>query len=194
MNTKTSLILKAYQNGHDLSDLISRIGMIVPPNSDRCIYFLDNLSQYENVLTRKNIMVLTRSKMMSMTMHNSHKLKSTLTCYTDAELFSVFKFYVVYDSRKNLIDQLISGLGGSTYFVNFSDPSTIHYGNYTDSIKITNLNIYQHLTRYYIHIADQLKKLATIYQLKDLVKEIDQIILQKKKEQIELWPISAQWL
>jgi hypothetical protein len=191
---KTSLILKAYQNGHDLGDLITRIGMIVPPNTNRETYFLNNVQQYENILSRKNITVLDRNKMMTLAMRDSYKLREILSTYTDGELFSIFQFYVVYDSRKNLIDQLISGLGGSTYFILFSEPFVIHYGNYTSSIKITVSNIYQHLSHYYIHIADQLKKLATIYKLDDLIVHIDKIITKKKEEQINLWPESAKWL
>ncbi len=196
----TDRILEVYWDGHSLMDLIKRIGMIVPPSTtSQEKYFLENVKDYEGVLTRKSVTVMTKTQISSLALKDSQKLHSELSKFTDQELFGIFGIYVVYKSRKDLINNLLSGLYGLNYFIRFdevgSDKVTIRYGcKNGSSVVMTPENLKSKLNN--LHQMRHLKELLMVYSnlTGNLLSNLEKIIQEKIDWQINLWPASKAWL
>jgi len=198
---KVNLILAAYWDGHDLPDLARRVGMTIPPNvKDHDKYFLDNVAKYENVLNRdpKTIRIIRPKEIANMAMSDMPELESCLSCYTDAELFAIFGFYVIYTSRQNLICNLLAGLYGTTYFIVFDENKStlnVRYGCNSGSSTIVDE---KHMNKKNIGILRNLKTLISMYNYlqgaNEMISRLDKVIDNKITYQTSLWPQSKSWL
>ena len=193
----TDQIMKVYQTGHSVSDLVQRIGMTPPPTTtDLKQYFLDNVREYELVLSRKEVKVLSKNEISSLAMEDSLQLQAILSRFTDMELFGIFGFYVVYNSRKDLINNLLSGMYGMTFFVRFDEttPSPqIRYGSQIGSSDVlTPDNLDTKLN--HINQMRQLKEMLRIYSVPSLATKLDGLMQAKIDWQTNLWPASKEWL
>ena len=196
---KIDLIRNAYNSGHSYEDLSKRIGMVIPPDVDKNKYFIDNLNYYSSVLDRNPDKLVIRGKYDMINMKNRQKLLSELYELTDAELFGVFGYYVVYDSRKDLIENLLSVLHGIDFFVKFDEILNnpylvVRYGN--EAIRSTPYTT-ENPEQFNLLLKDQkfndmkrLKRLVNIYKLsgKDTKNTID--IIEKKMNERKKWMIS----
>lgn len=194
----TDKILQVYWDGHDIEDLINRVGMIIPPQiSEREKYFIDNVKEYENVLRRDPTKLRrpTRMNMITRAIRNMDNLLKQLSYFTDHELFGIFGYYVVYDSRKNLIQNLLSGLYGNTYFIRFDEIGSKLIVRRGSSNKIIDES---DMMDKHISILRSLKELIDIYKnlpgADELSKQVEKSINNKIKKQIKLWPASESWL
>ena len=194
-------ILEAHRNKHDLKDLITRVGMIIPPKTKSIEkYFLDNIQEYEAILSRNpaKVTILKRSQISTMAMSNLPKLREILSRFTDKELFGIFGFYVIYNSRLNLIDNLLQGLYGLSYFIRFDEICKgdktniiIRYGcRNGESVIVTK----SHLPSYKIHQLKSLRSLVENYSNATLISDINANINDKIQQQSDIWPISVKWL
>jgi hypothetical protein len=201
--SKINKIINAYKSGHDYEDLAIKIGMTIPPQiQHREKYFQDNVSCYSSVLERdvNNIKILSLKDIYKLTVNNT-KLIEYLAQFTDTELFGLFGYYVLYSSRKDLIDNLVDALFGLEWSVVLKPNSNANDNNIIinrspiiTSFKPYNIKdtdkIVNYIKNMRLGVVRKLKDLLSLYLLDDnnTIKHIDTIISQKMNEMKILVP------
>jgi len=83
-------------------DIISKLGMVVPPNLDPEQYLRDNIADYLTVIGRSNVGPLTP---LDVIQDPSNAIQH-LSQYADYEFFQNLGVYVPYQSRRELVENL----------------------------------------------------------------------------------------
>ena len=214
MSRKTDIIYSAYKSGYNFIDLAKNVGMIIPPHLNKKEseqYFVDNIFKYESVLNRDPTKLKVRkpNNIISNYYKNQEQILSELKKFTDGELMGIFGYYVVYNNRDELIENLISVLYGVKYYVKFSENRPemhnliIRYGNInmgstifdTDKLEAFD-NLLENQS---INNMKQLLKLLESYKLQNksvnaAIEKVSMLIEKKKNWQISLWPMSKTFL
>lgn len=193
-------ILYSNLTKENYSDIASRVGMLIPPivgdsslvtTSERGYqYVKDNLKHYETVLNRKQPIIHKISKLPSLYFSNPTNVRNNLELFTDYELFAIFGYYVLYDSRVNLIDNLLSSLAGPIFFIK---ETNICYGS-TFEFTILDININKFLSNQTLYNLKKLQKLVNMFNMINFIENVNFYIEKKKEFQLSIFPASARWL
>lgn len=96
--------------------IINQFGIVIPLSYTGRIneYIMDNISSYTTVLSRKEVKIQPTSNLMFMGHAELHKYFAQLR---DNEIFNNFNIYVSYNSRVELIDNIVSAVIKPLFFV-----------------------------------------------------------------------------
>ena len=94
------------------------IGMIIPPNiQDKPSYFWNNLDKYNKVLTRPITTQPINTELLSPGLISPFDIRILLSNYTDNEIFQYTGAYIPYQSREEIINNVISIRNQDRFFI-----------------------------------------------------------------------------
>lgn len=123
-------ILDSNDPSNVTSEYSKSIGMIIPPNiENKSSYFWNNLDKYNKVITRPSTIGPIDKDLLSPGLISPADLEILLSRYTDNEIFQYTGVYIPYQSRDDIINNIINIRNQDRFFIptvrNCSNEDTI---------------------------------------------------------------------